>query len=71
MEIEKTILEGVLIFSPKIYRDNRGFFLKVGIQRFFIKKLIVNFLLYKIIILFQNLTFLEGCTIKLKNRKEN
>ena len=26
MEVMKTILEGVLIFTPKTYKDNRGFF---------------------------------------------
>ena len=26
MEIEKTILEGVLIFTPKVHKDERGFF---------------------------------------------
>ena len=26
MQIEKTILEGVLIITPKVFQDNRGYF---------------------------------------------
>ena len=38
MKIEKTILEGVLILSPKIYRDNRGFFFETWNSRIFNKE---------------------------------
>lgn len=38
MEIEKTILEGVLIFSPKVFRDNRGFFFESWNSRIFYKE---------------------------------
>ena len=33
MEIEKTILEGVLIITPKVHKDERGFFLKVEFKK--------------------------------------
>ena len=41
MEIEKTILEGVLIFTPKVYKDERGFFFESWNLRNF-NKLIKN-----------------------------
>ena len=35
MEVNKTTIQGLLIFRPKVFRDNRGYFLEVFNQKIF------------------------------------
>ena len=64
MKVEKTEFDGLLILQPKIFKDERGFFLKVG-MKVSLKVLGLTSHLFKTISQSQKKTSLEGFIFKI------
>lgn len=50
MNVIKTEIPGVLIFEPKVFSDERGFFMEVLIRKYLRKRLVERLNLFRIII---------------------
>jgi dTDP-4-dehydrorhamnose 3,5-epimerase-like enzyme len=62
MQVTKTRLNDVLIFEPKVFGDERGFFMETFRSDFLLNKPMLNNLC-RIITVNQHKAFSEGCII--------